>query len=209
MKIELLASTPNPEELIVKAGRVCYQSVSRSKGSDKALIKSLIKSGHLSVLEHASATFKISDVSRAMTHQLVRHRLCSFSQQSQRYVKEDQFQFVIPTSILSLDSTLKDQNSEELPAKKEFENDMKIIQGMYNKWKLQGLKNEDARALLPNACCTTIVVTANFRQWRAMIKERCDYHAQEEIRKVMLECLQKLHEISPVIFKDLYLFFLN
>ena len=103
MKVELLSITPNAEELIESAGRTCYQSKSKD-GQVGRLIRALIKSGHESVLEHGYATFRISEVSRALTHQLVRHRLCSFSQQSQRYVNEKQFGYVIPPSIFELNS---------------------------------------------------------------------------------------------------------
>ena len=100
MEIELLSVTPDAETLIESAGRTCYQSVSRIKeGSESDFIKRLIKSGHLSVLEHACVTIRLKKISRALTHQLVRHRLCSFSQQSQRYVKEDNFAYTVPAKI--------------------------------------------------------------------------------------------------------------
>jgi thymidylate synthase (FAD) len=199
MHVRLKRVTPDPEQEIVEAGRVCYQSESQSEENDKKFIKSLIKSGHDSVLEHASATFNITGVSRAMSHQMVRHRLCSFSQQSQRYVKEDQFDFVTPPAILLMD--LPDDSG--LNAEDDYTRDMHIIQEMYDKWKARGLKNEDARFVLPNACCTEMEVSANFRQWRWVFHERCDHHAQWEIRKAMNECLMDLYEIAPTVFGDL------
>lgn len=202
MKVELLSITPNVEELIENAGRTCYQSQPKEGYVIGTLIKALIRSGHESVLEHASATFKISEVSRALTNQLVRHRLCSYSQQSQRYVKEKQFDYVIPPSIQELDMKLP-EGDRDLNGVKDFENDMKIIQRMYDKWKARGLKNEDARFVLPNACYTEIVMTANMREWRAIFNVRCDVHAQWEIRKLCKEILKQLYNKCPSVFEDL------
>ena len=193
MKIELLSITLNAEQLIEKAGRTCYESQDKANGHPEVLIKAIIKSGHESVLEHAVATFKINGVSRALTHQLVRHRLCSFSQKSQRYVKEDQFEFVIPTSIKKLG---KD-------AIETFKTQMVSIQSMYEHWKSLGIKNEDARFVLPNACTSEIVVTANFREWRKIAMLRCDKHAQWEIRYLAMKILWILRENAPSAFEDL------
>jgi len=100
MQIELLTITPNAEKIIEQAGRICYRSGTKAKpDSEKDFIKRIIVNGHHSVLEHAYATFCISGVSRSLTHQLVRHRLCAFSQQSQRYADEANFNYVIPKSI--------------------------------------------------------------------------------------------------------------
>jgi len=199
MKVELLAITPNAEELIEIAARTCYQS--ESKGEVGDLIKKLLKTDppHESVLEHAYATFRINEVSRALTHQLVRHRLCAFSQQSQRYVKESQFDYVIPSAFEQLNSKWTE----------EYKNDMVIIQNMYNKWKSVGLKNEDARFVLPNACHTEIVMSANFRQWRHVITMRTDKHAQWEIRNAILEVLKIMYNNAPHTFEDLKLKFIG
>ena len=191
--------TPNAEDLIENAGRTCYKSIPKEGYVIGTLIKALIKSGHESVLEHGYATFRISEVSRALTHQLVRHRIASYSQQSQRYVNEKQFDYVIPLSVKELD--LKEDGS--LIGIKDFENDMMIIQGMYDKWKARGLKNEDARFVLPNACYTEIVMSANFREYRNIFKVRCDKHAQWEIRGVAKEMLRQLYEKCPNVFEDL------
>lgn len=202
MKIELIAITDNAEGLIEEAGRTCYKSEEKEGNSNGQLIKRLIKSGHESVLEHASATFRISGVSRALTHQLVRHRLASYSQQSQRYVREAQFDYVTPDSIKCMEIP---NGVVPFDPIKEFESDMKIIQEMYNKWKRLGLKNEDARFVLPNACCTEIVMTTNFREWRKIFQLRCDKHAQWEIRLAMKECLSILSQNNhaPNVFEDL------
>ena len=196
MNIKLEAITSDAEKVIEESARTCYQSESKSEPGK--LIKALIKSGHHSVLEHASATFRISGVSRAMTHQLVRHRLCSFSQQSQRYINESQFEYVIPPVI-----------NENVIWKKYFEDDMKAIQKMYDKYKALGVKNEDARFVLPNACTSEIVITANFREWRTIFGLRCDKHAQWEIRNVMMHIMTVLHGEAPSVFEDLMLKFFN
>jgi len=193
MEIELVAITPNAVEVIENAGRTCYQSVAGEKHEIGDLVRKLIKSGHHSVLEHAYCTFRINGCSRAMTHQLVRHRLMAISQQSQRYVKEDQFDYVIPESI-------KDMGE---PAIDDFKDQMKQIQDMYNHWKSSGIRNEDARFVLPNACQSEIVISFNFREARYIFEVRCDKHAQWEIREAAKEMLKILNEEAPSIFSDL------
>jgi len=190
MKIELLAITPRAEEVIEFAGRVCYQSADkRAAGSAAKLIARLIALGHESPLEHAYATFYISGCSRAMTHQLVRHRLVSVSQQSQRYVDEKSFQYVIPPSV-------PDERREE------FEQDMESIRAMYSKWQNRGLKKEDARFVLPNACTSEIVISANFREFRHIFAVRCAPQAQWEIRQACFAMLRELHRHAPSVFQD-------
>jgi thymidylate synthase (FAD) len=191
MKIELLAITPKAEEVIEFAGRICYRSEGkRAPGTAAALIGKLIAMGHESPLEHASATFYLSGCSRAMTHQLVRHRLMSVSQQSQRYVDEKSFAYVVPPSVTD-------------ERKAEFKKDMEAIRAMYMKWKGQGLKNEDARFVLPNACTSEIVISANFREFRNIFRARCSPHAQWEIREACSAMLRELHERAPSVFEDL------
>lgn len=200
MEIELMAITPDSEKTIESAARVCYQSEPAGEVGD--LIKKLIKSGHHSVLEHASATFRINGCSRALTHQLVRHRLCSFSQQSQRYVNEKQFDYVIPKDVYKLHE-LEQNKNDNVDYVMWYKEHMKLIQDMYNFWKSKGLKNEDARFVLPNACCSEIVVTANFREWRTIFGLRCDKHAQWEIRELMMKIMSELYKQAPNVFCDL------
>jgi len=197
MKIEVVAVTENAEEIIENAGRTCYQSEAKEGHKVGTLIKALVKSGHHSVLEHAYATVRYNGVSRAMTHQLVRHRLMAISQQSQRYVNEAQFDYVVPDAIKEMGETYI----------ADFDEHMMKIQGMYNYWKSVGLKNEDARFVLPNACTSEIVVSANFREWRHIFDVRCDKHAQWEIRRVMLETLHALNVFAPSVFEDLMIKF--
>jgi thymidylate synthase (FAD) len=133
-------------------------------------------------------------MSRACSHQLVRHRLASYSQKSQRYVKESQFEYVIPPQIKNLgDDSIYD-----------FKKQMSIIQGMYEYWKSKGIKNEDARFVLPNACTTQIGMTTNFREWRSIFELRCDRHAQWEIREMCCKILEILYSNAPKVFEDQY-----
>jgi len=195
MKIELLSITPNAEKLIEEAGRTAYQSQDKiTDNSASKFIKRLIKMGHTSVLEHSNASFRISDVSRAFSHQLVRHRLASFTQKSQRYVSEKEFEYVIPDSI---------KNNER--ALGIFKFMMDEINWNYQELQKLGIRNEDARFILPNACTTEIVITANFRIWRHIIKLRTDKAAQWEIRNVCNEILKVLKEKAPACFEDLCL----
>lgn len=191
MQVELLYITPNAEKLIEKIGRICYKSENRiTKYSYKKFIKNLIQKGHTSVLEHAVASFKITGVSRIMTHQLVRHRLASYTQVSNRYTTAKNY--IIPDSIK--------QNKELLN---------KYIALMNNSFKLynelinNSIKKEDARFILPQCIQTEIIMTANFREWRHILELRLHKSAQWEIRKTMQEILKILYNNSPVIFEDI------
>ncbi len=191
MKVELLSITPDPERVIELAARTCYQSVDRMNEATLGhLLAKLLMSGHESPFEHAYATFRISGCSRAMTHQLVRHRLMAVSQKSQRYVSEKSFEYVIPPSV----------PTERV---EEFKNDMETIRQMYIKWKNAGLRNEDARFVLPNACATEIIISANFREFRHIFKVRCSPHAQWEIREACMFMLKELNKHAPHVFGDL------
>ena len=182
MKIEVLDLTKNSCQLIERAARACYNSAPNPETRSKFL-QGLVKSGHESPIEHAKLTIEVSDVSRAFTHQLVRHRLMSFSQASQRYIKfsGDIDNFIVPEDIL---------NNEE--AKIVYGKSLSEIMDGYNKLCELGIKREDARMLLPNSSETKIVVTANFREWRHFFEVRCDKHAQWEIRRFALSLLHWL-----------------
>lgn len=162
---------------------------------DKALslLKGLVEKGHGSVLEHCCFTFSIEGISRACSHQLVRHRIASYSQQSQRYVRGEKFDSVIPPSIK------KDEN-----ALHHFNNILDDISEAYTllveKYKIP---KEDARYLLPNATTTNIVVTMNARELLHFIELRMDKRAQWEIRELAQEMLAQLKEVAPVIFGSL------
>jgi thymidylate synthase (FAD) len=190
MKVELMSITPKCEKVIEEAGRTCY----KSKIGDRTIIQRWIKAGHLSLLEHASVTFRISEVSRALTHQLVRHRTASFSQQSQRYVKEDGFDFLIPDSIKTHPNELVLASYLAI---------MEAIQNTYNEYIKDGIPKEDARFILPNACYTEIVVTFDFRNLRHFFELRLDKHSQWEIRVLAGKMLDIVKEFAPNCFFDI------
>jgi len=192
MKVELLSITEHAEELIESAGRTAYKTFDKKKeGSEKKFIRMLVANGHLSVLEHAYASFRITGGSRAFTHQLVRHRLCAFTQQSQRYVNEKDFTYVEPESI--------EMNSE---AHSLFSAFMQKAREVYIELKEMGIKNEDARFVLPNAVQSEIVVTANLREWRHIIELRGGAGSQWEIREMAIKILESLKKQVPAVFED-------
>lgn len=192
MEVKLIYITPNPEKIIEEAGRTAHESFDKlTPESHIKFIRMLLKLGHESVLEHAVASFRISGVSRSLTHQLVRHRIASYTQKSQRYVNESNFDYVIPDTIKN--------NEEALKIYKDF---MEITRDTYKKLINIGIPKEDARFVLPNATKTEIVLTANFRELRHMIKLRGSKDAQWEIRRVFIEILKILKEYAPTVFED-------
>jgi thymidylate synthase (FAD) len=192
MKVELLSITPDAEKLIETAGRISHLSYDKqTEDSYKGFIKRIIKLGHFSILEHAYATFKISEISRACSHQLVRHRICSFTQQSQRYVDESNFEYIIPDSVRN-----------NLKAYELFTDFVNKAKSVYIELLKLGIKKEDARYVLPNATTTQIIMTANFREWRHIIELRGNINSQWEIRRIMIEILKILKSYAPNCFED-------
>jgi len=161
------------------------------ENSASKFINMLIKLEHLSVLEHAFATFRIKGGSRSFTHQLVRHRLASFSQQSQRYVDENRFNYIEPDKIK--------KNKE---ASKIFNNFMNQAKETYKRLRKLKIKKEDARFVLPNAVESEIVISANFREWRHILKLRGHPAAQWEIRKMCAKIAKILQKHAYSVFKD-------
>ena len=202
LQVELLAYTPDPEKTCALAARTCYSAM--EYGELKALVddkdqatflRRIVASGHLSVLEHASFTFGVSGVSRALLAQITRHRIASFSVQSQRYVSlEKGFGYIVPPRIRDLGED----------AVKEFEGQMAQMQAWYQGWqeKLGENANEDARFVLPNACETHITVTMNARELLHFFSLRCCNRAQWEIRALAREMLRQCKQVSPVIFES-------
>ena len=189
--VELLSVTPGAERLIESCGRTCYESYDKiTEDSHEKIIRHLIKNGHTSVFEHAKISFRLSNVSRSLTHQLVRHRVASYSQKSQRYVKEHDFDFVIPDSICVTDEAIT-----------QYEACMKVIEDTYNNLVKLGIRKEDARYLLPNACTTTIDVSMNFRSLFNFFDLRGDIHAQWEIRRVAMVMLDIVKIYAPTVFE--------
>ena len=207
LRVKLLQMTENPLSLIYAACRQCYSASFAGDIFEKEIddeekerfIKKVVESGHESPLEHVKFTFAIEGVSRALTHQLVRHRIASYSQQSQRYVKEENFEYVIPPSI---------KQDEEL--RKEFVRIMKETQASYNKvlkkLKEKGITgekaNQDARYILPQATETKIVVTMNCRELLHFFEQRCCMRAQWEIRNLANEMLKICKSHLPAVFSS-------
>ena len=190
IEVKVLSHTDRPDWTISHAGRVCYRSDREDNVSH--FIKARIKDGHESIIEHASITFEIGGISRACSHQLVRHRLASYSQESQRYVDGEDFEYVIPPGVAA---------SEK--ATQVFEDLMGQVRDAYKLLRRMGVRKEDARFVLPNAATTRIIVTMNFRELRHFFSVRCNIAAQWEIRKVATEMLIHSYWASPAAFSDL------
>lgn len=200
MKVTLLSHTKDIESLIAAAARTCYSASTTeeihksrkeiSPEKNKEFIRHLRDMGHESPLEHVSFTFGIDGVSRTLTHQLVRHRVASYSQKSQRYVNEEGFDFVIPSSFEANYSLYTD-----------YKNFMVNVQMMYKKFVEAGVPKEDARYILPNATTTNIVVTMNARELLHFFSVRCCTRAQWEIRALAWEMLRICKEVSPTLFE--------
>jgi len=192
VKVALLRMSPDPEELIAASARICYASEPKTKDADVKLLRNLRDWGHMSTFEHASATFLIEGVSRACTHQLVRHRIASYSQQSQRYVNAEGFEYVTPPTVSADPKTLKRFDAAVEGARKAYKELVKL-----------GVPKEDARFLLPNACATKIIVTMNFRELRHFVRLRTAKGAQWEISALAREMLRILKEKAPNAFDDI------
>lgn len=206
MKVELVTYTPNPDAVCNLAAGTCVSEdipVLETSVNRYRALKGALASGHESVAEHASFTFAVEGVSRALSHQLVRHRLASFSQQSQRYVKMDEFEYVMPESIQNSTSNIWLTSLEDFANMSEVYNAlMGDIQQVYEQMVELGIPEEDARYILPNACCTNIVVSMNARELRHFFRLRCCERAQWEIRELANRMLELVKEVAPTIFAD-------
>lgn len=197
MKVKLICHTPEPERAVAMSARLCYSPVGAEKLVDKMsteqiekLVTKIIDMGHSSTLEHASFTFAIEGVSRVLTHQLVRHRIASYSQQSQRYVSEHDFEYILPPTV------------EANPiAKEKFVKLMDNIRETYNELVDLGVHKEDARYCLANATETKIVVTMNARALLNFFELRCCMRAQWEIRRMAELMLAEVSKVAPLLFK--------
>lgn len=205
LKVILLRSTPDPDEVVALGARLCYAHADidalreRVEAKDqRAFVAGVMARGHLSVTEHASFTFAVEGVSRALLAQLTRHRIASFSVQSQRYVSmADGFDYVIPPSISAL--------GEE--QEREFIRQMDMMHAWYCQWqeKLGGAgeaANQDARFVLPNAAATRLVMTMNARELMHFFELRCCNRAQWEIREMAWQMLRACKEAAPALFEN-------
>jgi len=196
VSVSLISHTPEPERVVAAAARLCYAPVGAaqlleelSEADVQKLLKTILRSGHLSVCEHASFTFAIEGVSRACTHQLVRHRLASYSQQSQRYLKLKTPTMIVPPAI-SQDPELTELFLQATKGAVDF----------YHKLLAAGVEAEDARYVLPQAVETKIVVTMNARELLHFFTLRTCERAQWEIRQLAEKMLQLVHPLAPTIF---------
>ena len=216
MTVELLRHTYDPELLVATAARCCYSNTPISELSNglaenpaevERLVNMLISINHESVLEHVSFTFAIDGISRSCSHQLVRHRIASYSQRSQRYCDcVDNFTYVTPIAV-NYSGKVKEQYDNAM--KMIAESYKEVWSGLINLYSEQGMKlkdaekkaNENARYILPNACTTSIVVTMNVRSLLNFFKERCCNRAQWEIRDVANAMLKQCKETAPLLFQ--------
>jgi thymidylate synthase (FAD) len=212
--VELMAITPNAEDIIERACRTCYLSFYRydPPKSTGELIKKILGKKHFSVLEHATATFRIEGGSRVFTHELVRHRFISPSQESQRYVvyadkpaiadragrkKTTDYRFVLPETIQKAKMT--DIGDEAALA---FEKAVMTCYELYERLLDAGVPPEDARYILPNATVSQVVITANFRELRHFFCVRTTPRAHWEIREIALKMLKIMLKEAPIVFGD-------
>lgn len=222
MKVKIIAHTPNPESVVASAAKLCYSKVgvdeiqkNLTEDGIEKFVSMLSTIGHHSPLEHCTFTFAVEGISRACSHQLVRHRIASYSQQSQRYVKLDKFDYIIPTAIEN-NEFAKDIFLNAMEQDKKAYNG--IVEELMNEYiassgytlasipkneynKLEKLAIEDARYVFPNACETKIVFTMNVRTLMNFFTHRCCDRAQWEIRDLANEMLIQVKEIAPTLFK--------
>lgn len=220
--VKLIAHTPNPDSIVASAAKLCYsksgvEEINKNLTEEKtqAFLKKLTDMGHFSPVEHTSFTFAVEGISRTCSHQIVRHRLASYSQQSQRYVNLEQFEYIVPPQI--------EQNEQ---AKKIYIEHMENSQKAYNEItkklyekNLQELLNngidekiaknqaekksiEDARYVFPNATETKMVITMNARSLHNFFDLRTCERAQWEIRELAYKMLEEVKKVSPLLFKN-------
>ncbi len=196
MQVSLVTHTPDAERLVAAAARLCYADAPPAELMDamtpeeiRAFLSRLIGMGHLSMFEHASFTFAVSGVSRSLTHELVRHRIASYSQRSQRYISESGFEAVTPPTIAAVPEAAAIYARAVGSLRQDYQDLLAL-----------GIPKEDARFLLPNACASQIVVTMNARSLRHFFALRCCQRAQWEIRALAREMQARAKEAAPGLF---------
>ena len=199
LKVKLIAHTPDADKVVAAAAKLCYSAADVDTLMDgltadkvEAMCQKLADLGHESPIEHASYTFAVEGVSRALLAQLTRHRIASYSVQSQRYVDKSDFDYIVPPSIAARKET-----------RIAFEGLMESVNTYYAYLSsYDDIPNEDARFVLPNACDTRIIFTMNARSLHNFFKLRCCNRAQWEIRAMADEMLKLCREVSPVLFRN-------
>lgn len=222
LKVELLQYTPEPEKLVSAAAKLCYSRTgidgimeNLDRDSIDRFLNMLMSMGHESPIEHVSFTFGVEGVSRVLTHQLVRHRIASYSQQSQRYVKLEQFDYIVPPQIEGIPEA-----REKFMAAMEYDSRcyselvdilydknyrMLLASGKPERAARQGAEKmsiEDARYVFPNACETKIVFTMNARSLYNFFENRCCSRAQWEIHEMADEMLRQVRKVAPILFRN-------
>lgn len=221
MKVTLITHTPEPEKTVAAAAKLCYSSSNiddllddMSAERAAGFVEMLSEIGHESPIEHASFTFGIEGVSRAFLAQITRHRIASYSVQSQRYVKKDQFEFVLPPEIAKSPEALAEYEQAMAECQRHYDKIAEILTDIhYNEMINSGTDEksaakaaskkaiEDARFVLPNACDTKMTVTMNARSLMNFFAHRCCNRAQWEIRAAANEMLRLCKEVAPNLFK--------
>ena len=186
MEVELLQITPNAEEFIGRCASICYDS-STDSGACVKRAAACVNKGHLATLRFAHATFKVTGISRACSHQFVRSKHLDFLQRSQRYCNEEEVDFICPTSLLDIPEVNIHYNK---------------CLSLYEKLLSLGVKKEDARFVLPEATCTELIVTGNVQAWIDFIRLRSGKEVQWEIRNVAIGINNILSKECPNIFKE-------
>lgn len=196
MRVQLLTHTPDPEQVVAAAARLCYsassidQLLAKSRNDREVLLRKILELGHLSVFEHATFSFGVEGISRACSHQLVRHRIASYSQQSQRYVAhQERFEAVTPETI-----TARPELAER------YHRLLDEIHTVYTELLAADIPAEDARFVLPNAAATKIVISMNGRELLHFFSLRCCRRAQWEIRALAIEMLRAVRPVAPLLF---------
>ncbi|GFP77892.1 FAD-dependent thymidylate synthase [Clostridium fungisolvens] len=213
LKVKLIQYTPDAEKVIAAAAKLCYSSVGidsimdnlNEENTDKFL-NMLVSIGHESPIEHVSFTFGVEGVSRSLSHQLVRHRIASYSQQSQRYVKLNQFEYIIPPSIESDEKAKEVYIAAMEKSQEAYDSLVEILKTNYissgiDEKSAEKKAIEDARYVFPNACETKVVFTMNARSLLNFFHHRCCNRAQWEIRAMADEMLEEVKQVCPTLFK--------
>ena len=223
MKVKILAYTPEPDKVVAMAAKLCYSAVGVDKIEDnltpegtEKFLNMLVSMGHESPVEHVSFTFAVEGISRACSHQVVRHRIASFSQQSQRYVKLDQFEYITPPEIEKNDRAKEIFQRAMQEDQKHYDD---IVEALFEKHygelldagksekqaKSMAEKQaiEDARYVFPNACETKMVLTMNARSLMNFFKHRCCERAQWEIREMATQMLKEAKKVAPILFSQI------
>ena len=197
MNVKLMGHTPEHERTVAMAARICYSAVGAEQLAEQMtdeqvgkLVDKIVEMGHLSTFEHVTFTFAVEGVSRVLTHQLVRHRIASYSQQSQRYVKEHDFEYIVPPAV-----------AVHPEAKAKFDGLMEEIRRVYDELTALGIHREDARYCLANATETKIVVSMNARSLLHFFELRCCTRAQWEIRQLAEAMLAEVRRVAPKLFR--------